>query len=67
MTQNNLGNAFESMGQLGEAADSFGLALQVFTPETHPPHHRDVSHRLERVLEKQRAAQEIEEPAEGPA
>ena len=58
-TRNNLGEALESMGKLDEAANSYRLALQVFTPANHFPMYTMTTNNLARVLEKQSAGKDI--------
>jgi len=64
-TQNNLGLAFESIGKLQEAVNSYRLALQVFTPENHLPNYTRANGNLASVLEKLRAIGEIKQPGAG--
>jgi tetratricopeptide (TPR) repeat protein len=60
-TQNYLGEAFESMGRLDEAAESYRLALQVLTPENHFPMYTGATNNLARVLEEMQRAGKVSE------
>ena len=59
-TQNNLGEVLESMGKLNESAETYRLALQVFTPKNHFLLYTKAAENLACVLEKQRTGKEIE-------